>query len=183
MRRPSHLSAALLAFASLASAAPIPRFTLELAGNAGLDIRSIDGRESTSLYLYPAVHFYPSPYLFLGPRIGTGFTWSSGSTFRWSEWGAEAALVLPIDNTPFNFYLGSGASVTGSRSDTDGIGDSEADSYRFSAFGGLKLQLVPSFCLNIQPTYDFDISDGPDVHNFGVQIGFSGLLMPRGGNP
>lgn len=88
MVRPCRVSAALLACAVFASAAPIPRFTVELAGNAGFDIRSAGGRESTTLYLAPAVHFYPSPFLFVGPRVGSGFSWSSGSSFRWSEWGA-----------------------------------------------------------------------------------------------
>lgn len=78
--------------------------------------------------------------------------------------------------------MGGGANLTGSTSEIDGFGESEEDGYRISALGGLKLQLAPSFCLNIQPTYEFVDSNGPVVHDFGVQIGFSGLLMPRGGN-
>lgn len=180
MPKPQYL--ALLSLAAAAHAASIPPNTVELSGTALFQHLESEGSDASLFGLAPAVYYYPSSGIFLGPILQIASQWSSQSSVSQQEIGAEFGGIFSPGNGPLHIFAGAGASVVRIATSYDYLDVSVENSeggYGLDVFAGLKFRLGANFCLNVQPTYDFTSVDGGELNNFNVRLGFSGFLFPR----
>jgi Outer membrane protein beta-barrel domain len=178
----------VLTATSVALAAPFEKGTIELSGMGGYSVHedNVAGPNTitTTTNFRPMLQYYFGGWASVGlmadySRVQSEVQDRDDLDNLWvsTNLGLTFTCLVPYSNQLMRPipYLGGGLGMAMANM-KNGELDASENGHFFTAFLGAKMKLSESFALNVQPTLDWFYLTNSEPAQYGIRIGFSGLL-------